>query len=186
MLVIVHNVVERIGREVVARAEIQKFTEREATQIIGLHDTVQLGIFFLQSHDGRTGEHNLQTGIAIVAHAQFVTPIGVLEHLVDEQHTSATLLKLACKVGNASALEIEIVQVDVEARTVRAKTLLGILQKESGFSYTTCTLDAYHAVIPIYLVHQIATDKSTADVLNQITMCTIKDFHFFALNLKVC
>jgi len=56
-----------------------------------------------------------------------VTPVGLLEHLVDKQHSPTPLLEFTGKVGYATSLEIEIVQVDVEARTVGAVLLLGVL-----------------------------------------------------------
>ena len=73
----------------------------------------------------------------------------MLEYLVNKQYSSTTLLEFAGKVSNATSLEVEIIQVDVEARTICTKPFFGILQEECGFSYTTRTLDAYQDVLLI-------------------------------------
>ena len=178
VLVIVDDVVERIGGEVVSCLQIEEFTEGESAQIIGLHNAVQLGVFLLQSHDGRTSEDNLQAWVSIVAKAQLATPVGVLKHLVNQQYSTSTSQELACKVGNTTTLEVEVIQIDIQARTIATEALLGILQQEGCLAHATRALDAYQAGIPIYLVHQIATDKGGTDVLYQVIVCAIKDFHF--------
>ena len=35
----------------------------------------------------------------------------------------------------------------------------GVLQQKCGFADATCSFDADHAVIPVNLVHQSATDR---------------------------
>ena len=114
VLVVVEYVVEGVSGEIVARLQIDELTERESTQVVGFDDAVEFGVFLLQAHDRRPCEDNLQARIAVVAQAELVTPVGLLEHLVDEQHSPTPLLEFTGKVGNAASLKIEVVQVDVE------------------------------------------------------------------------
>jgi hypothetical protein len=97
--------------------------------------------------------------------------------LVYQQHATALLAELASKIGNATPLEVEIVHVDVQALTVvRTELLFRILKEESGLPYSTRTLDAYHAMTPVYLIHQDATNRGI-DMLNQVTMRAKESFH---------
>ena len=74
-------------------------------------------------------------GIFVVAGAQFLTPIGLLEHLVNQQHPSAIAVELTGKVCYTSTLKVEIVHVDIQTLAVRyAITLTGILQQKRSFS----------------------------------------------------
>lgn len=59
-LMVGQNLVQCVGREVVAALLVQELTEGEATQIVNLGDAVQFGIFFFQSHHGRTAEDYFQ------------------------------------------------------------------------------------------------------------------------------
>jgi hypothetical protein len=72
--------------------------------------------------------------------------------------------------------EVQVVHVDIQARTVAPKFLFGILKQESGFAYTTCALDADKPVVPIYLVHQVSADRGIG-VLHQVAVRSIEGFH---------
>ena len=78
--------------------------------------------------------------------------------------------------------EIEIVHVNIQARTVRTVFLLGVLEQESRFSNTSCSLDANQPILPVNLIHQDTSDGSLY-VFHEILMCPVKSFHFFTYNL---
>ena len=161
----------------VARHEVDEFAEGESAQVIRLDNSVQFGVFVFQAHHAAAGEDNLQIRVLVVALTQFGTPVGLLEHLVDEQHATAFLAELAGKVGNAVPLEVEVVHVDVQAlAVVQTESLLGILQQESRLAHATGSLDAYHAVVPVDFVHQQATYRGI-DVFYQVAMRSKKSFH---------
>lgn len=44
VLVIVEYFVEGVGREIVARLQVDEFTERESAQVVGLYNAVELGV----------------------------------------------------------------------------------------------------------------------------------------------
>ena len=74
-------------------------------------------------------EDNLQIRILVVALAQFLRPVRLFEHLVNQQHTSSMAHKVARKVGDATSLEVEVVHVDVQTlAVVGVELLLGVLQ----------------------------------------------------------
>ena len=71
-----------------------------------------------------------------------MTPIGILEHLVDEQNPSSSIDEFSGEINQIGLCEIEVVHVDIQARTVCSELLFGILQEEGGFAYTSGALDA--------------------------------------------
>ena len=58
VLVIAQNFIECIRLETVASLQVDKLSEREASQIIAFHDSIELRIFFLQSHHAGTCEYD--------------------------------------------------------------------------------------------------------------------------------
>ena len=148
--------------------QVQELPKREPSEVIALDDSVQFRILLFQAHHAGSCENNLQTGVQIMTLPQLMTPVGFLEHLVDEQYLTAILIKRSCKVGNASSLEIEVVHVEIEAfAVVRVEMFLGILEQEGGFTHTTSSLDADHAVVPVYLVHE-KTANGRIDMLHKV------------------
>ena len=97
----------------------------------------------------------------------------MLEDLVDKENPTTMIAKLRDKLHQRMVAEVEVVHVHIEAGAVGAILLLGILQQESRLTYTPGSLDANHAVAPIYLIHQIPAHRGI-EVLHQIGMCTIK------------
>ena len=97
----------------------------------------------------------------------------MLEHLVDQQNFSTTFLEFIGKVYNAVSGEVEVVHVDEQAGAVVPEFFFGVLEKESGFSYATCSLDTNQAVAPVDLVHKIAANGGIG-VLNEVGVCAIE------------
>ena len=58
VLVIAQDFIECIWLETVASLQVDKLSEREASQIIAFHDSIELRIFFLQSHHAGTCEYD--------------------------------------------------------------------------------------------------------------------------------
>jgi hypothetical protein len=161
----------------IARHQVDELAEGEASQVVTLYNAVQLRVLVLQAHHTRTSENNLQIGIAVITETQLLGPFGLFENLVDKQYTTSVLAELSCKVGNAVSLKIEIVHVDIQTLAViDVKTLFGILKEESGLSDTTGTLDTNHAVTPVNLIHQDATNRCIY-MLNQVPVCPKKSLH---------
>ena len=134
-------------------------------------------LLILQAHHTRTGEHNLQVGVEVVALTEFTAPVRLFEHLVDQQYTTALQIELTCKFGNAVPLEEEVVHVDIQTLLVGyIKTLLGVLQQESGLANAARTFNTNHAVVPIDLIHQGATNRGIG-MLNEVSMRSKKCFH---------
>ena len=79
---IAQNLFQCVSTELHAGLQVQILTEREATQIIALHNVTQFQIFLFQSHYGRTGEYDFEVRETIVAHSQFSAPVRVFKHLV--------------------------------------------------------------------------------------------------------
>ena len=77
-------------------------------QVITLCNVTQFKIFLFESHDGRTGEDNLQARKTVVTHTQLSAPFGMFEHLVDQQYFSTTFLKFVGKVNNAVTREVKL------------------------------------------------------------------------------
>ena len=51
VLVVMQYLVERVRPEAVARHEVQILPEREPSQVVALHDTVEFRVLFLQPHN---------------------------------------------------------------------------------------------------------------------------------------
>jgi len=127
MLVVVDNLVKGVGPEVGAGSEIEIFAEGETAEIVELQDVLDGRIVGLQAHDAGACEDNLQVGIVVITFPKLHAPVGLLENLVQEQHLAALLDKLSCKIGDAMALKVEVVHVDIETLSVVfAKLLLGV------------------------------------------------------------
>ena len=176
-LLVEKELVERYPTEIAARAQVEVLPEREAPEVVALHDVAQLGVFPLQAHHARTGKDNLQLGVEVVAATQLTAPVELLEHLVDEQHPAALLVELASKVSDAAPLKVEVVHVDVKAAPVRrTEPLLDILQEERGLADAARTLDAYHAGAPVYLVHKDAAHRGIA-MFHKVFVRAVEIFH---------
>lgn len=174
VLMVAEDIVQFVWLEIVTRLQIDEFSERESSQIVTLYHAVQFRVLFLQSHYAGTGENNFQFWIEVIALSEFLAPVGLFENLIYEQCSAALLHEIACKICNASTLEIEIVHVYIQALTVgRTKVLFGILEEEGRLAYASCSLYAYHAVAPVYFVHQVTTDRSIG-VLNKVSMCAVE------------
>ena len=178
------NLVERVRLERKARLQVEIFAEREAAQVVAAHNAVKLGVFFLQAHDTAAGEDDAQLRQRLEAKAQLVTPVGLLEHLVDEQHAPASLAELARKLADGLALEVEVIHVDVQTLAVVCSVVLAsILQQERGLAHTAAPLDADEAVGPVYLVHQ-GPAHTLRGVLHEIGVSPEESFHVCILYYK--
>ena len=176
-LMVADDLIQVQWRKVGARLEVEIFPEGEAAEIVALHHAIEFWVLLFEAHDAGSGENDLQLGIFVVALAQLPAPVGLLEHLVDEQHLATLPYKLTGKVGDASPLKIEVVHVDIEASVVvAAEMLLGVLQQECRLSHATCALDANEAVVPVNLVHEDASDWGVG-VIHQIGMGAKEGFH---------
>ena len=170
-----------IGTEICTGHQINELTERESAEVVTVHNSVEDGILLLQTHDSRTCKYNLNLGILIVDKLQFITPIGILEYLVDEEDTTALSQELRYEFTQSVREKVEMVHVDIKAATVvGAEFFQGILKQECGFAYTSRALDSNQAAIPINLVHQLAPYRRI-NMLNEILMRTIKCLHCFYL-----
>lgn len=159
--------------------QVQILTEGETAQVITFRNVAQLQIFLFQAHHGRAGEYNLQIGKAVVAQAQLLAPVGVLEHLVYQQYLSAAALEFVSEVHQAVTGEVEVVHVDKEAGAVGTEFLFGILQQECGLAYASGAFDTDKTVVPVNLIHEVAANGGIC-MLYQISVCSVKCFH--ALN----
>ena len=64
--------------------------------------------------------------------------------------------------------------------------LLRILKQESGLAHATCALDAYQAVVPVYLLHKASTDWGIS-VFHQVGVSAEKSLHAVLLFFeRVC
>jgi hypothetical protein len=170
VLVVVEDLVERERFKLRARFEVKKLTEGESAEIIELQNVLYGGVVGLESHDARTCKDDLQLGVEVVASSELLAPVGLFEDLVEEEHPPALSDKLTRKVGNAVALEVEVVHVDIQAFTViLTELLLGVLEQEGRLSYASRTLDAYQPVIPVDVVHQ-PTAHRCVRMLDEIGM----------------
>lgn len=159
--------------------QVQILTERETAQVVTFRNVAQLQIFLFQAHHGRAGEYNLQIGKTVVAQAQLLAPVGVLEHLVYQQYLSAAALEFVSEVHQAVTGEVEVVHVDKEAGAVGTEFLFGILQQECGLAYASGAFDTDKTVVPVNLIHEVAANGGIC-MLYQISVCSVKCFH--ALN----
>ena len=86
-------------------------------------------------------------------------------------------VEVACEIGDTLSLEVEVVHVDIQALFVEyIEVFFGILQEECGLSDPTRTFDTDHAVVPVDLIHENATNWSI-DVLNEVSVRPEKSFH---------
>ena len=176
-LVVAQDFLQRVGREVAARLEVKEFAERESAQVVAVYEAVELGVLVLQAHHAGACEHDSQPRVLVVAAAQLLAPVGLLEHLVDEQHLAAQGAELAREVGQALALEVEIIHVDVQAfAAAHIKMFLGVLQQERRLSDAACALDANHRASPVDLVHELAV-HGQVDMVHQISVSPKECFH---------
>lgn len=172
LLVMGQDIVEGEGGEVTACLEIQELAEREAAQVIALHEPIEFRVFLFQAHHAGAGEDDAQAGILIVAAAQLLAPVGLFEHLVNEEYLSPALPELTGEVSQTSALEIEIVHINVQTLTrAYIKILLGILQEKGGLADATSAFDAYERLLPVYFIHEGAAHVQVR-VLNEIGVCS--------------
>ena len=172
-----NDVLKAIGREVVSGLEVQELTEREASQVIALDKAIELGVLLLEAHHRGTGEDDAQARVLIMATAQFLGPIGLLEHLVDEQHLTPTLSELAGEVRQAATLEVEVVHVDVQALVAAyIKILLSILKEERRLADTARALDTDEGLTPVNLIHQQTAHRQVG-VLYKIGVGSEECFH---------
>lgn len=170
MLVVVENLVKRDRLKFSARFEVEKFAERESAKIIELQDVSHGRVIGLEPHNARSREDNLQLWVEVIAAPKLLAPVGLLEDLVEEEHPPALFDKLTRKVGNAVALKVEVVHVDIQALTViLAELLFGVLEQEGCLSYAPRTLDAYQPVVPVDIIHQPTTHRCVR-MLDEIGM----------------
>ena len=117
----------------------------------------------------------------MIALAQLLAPVGQLKRLVEEQHRTALLHKFAGKVYDAAALEIKVVEVNIQALSQSAvEIFLRILQQERRAPHASRAADANQAVTPVYRVHQRPAHGSV-DVFKEERMCLVKWFHTFGI-----
>ena len=115
LFVILQNLLQSIGTEIVAALQVQELAEREASQVVHLYDAAQFGVFFFQSHHGRTGEHDFQSRKLFIAGTQVMTPFGIFKNLVYQQHFTSSFHKFSGKVHQCVFGEVEVVHVDKQA-----------------------------------------------------------------------
>ena len=176
-LVVAHDLVQGMWRKVSMGLEVEIFPKGEPTKVVAFHHAIELRILFFEPHDAGSGENDLQLGIFVVALAQLATPVGLLKHLVDEQHLTTLTDKFSGKVGDATPLEIEVVHVDIQTfMVVATEMLFGVLQQERRLSHTSCALNANEPVGPVNLVHKDASNRGIG-VVHQVGMCAKEGFH---------
>lgn len=173
LLMIAQDFLKRVWRKSMAALQVQEFTEGESSEVIYFGDAAKLGVLFFQTHDRRTGKDDTQLRKAVVADAQVVTPVGILEHLVNEKHLASFFDKPAGEIHQTVLGKIKVVHVDVQTGRVGAELFLGVLQQESCLAYTSRALDADQSVVPVDLVHQ-APANGGIGMLHQIAVCPVK------------
>ena len=177
VLVVGEYLLKRVCPEIVASHQVEKLAEGETTQVVTLHDAVQLWILLLQTHHARTCEDDFQVGVAVVASAQPLAPVLLLENLVNQKYSAPLTVELAGKLLNTFLLKIEVVHIHIEALLVASvEIVLRILKQECGLAHTAGALDADETVVPIDLIHQATPDRSMG-MLYQIGMCAEKGLH---------
>ena len=76
----------------------------------------------------RCGINYVQFFVAVIAFHKSLGPVGLLENLVDKQHSASVAHELAGKVNDSPALEVEVVHVDVETLLqLRVEVVAGVL-----------------------------------------------------------
>ena len=98
-LVVLEYIVERVRVKLNMRLKIQVLTQRETAQVVDLHHIAQVfALVALQIHHRRSRKHNVQGFVLVVADTYVVSPVRVLEHLIQEQGLATFLHKLGCKL----------------------------------------------------------------------------------------
>ena len=112
-----------------------------------------------------------------MATTEFSAPRRVLEDLVDEQHLASHKAEVARELGEALALEIEVVHVNIEATAAAYVEFLAcVLKEETGLADAARALDADEGTAPIDLVHKGATHGQVG-VLDEVGMCAKESLH---------
>ena len=92
---------------------------------------------------------------AVVALHKVVGVVGLLEHLIHDQHAPAVVYEVLCEIDEATSLKVEIVHAYVEALLqLRVKVGTRILKQEGRLTHTARAADAYHPVTPVYPLHK--------------------------------
>lgn len=155
-LMIADQLIVCIASEVSTSHEVDELTERETTQVIRGHDAIEHWVSILEAHHSTTCEDDLHLRILVVDKLQLLTPVRVLEDLIDQQRTSALLLESSDELTQRVSVEVEVVHVDVEtAMVVRTILLKCILEQESRLSHASAALDANKAIPPIDFINQL-------------------------------
>ena len=171
------DLLEGAGREVAACLEVEELAEGESSEVVAVDESAELGVLVLESHDAGAGEDDAQAGVLVVAAPQLGAPGGVLEHLVDEEHLAAHESELAREVGEALALEVEVVHVDVEAAAAaHVEVLAGVLQQEAGLADAARALDADEGASPVDLVHE-GSSHGEVGVLDEVGVGAKEGLH---------
>ena len=171
------DLLEGAGREVAAGLEVEELAEGESAQVVAVDEAVELGVLVLEAHDAGAGEDDAQAGVLVVAAPQLGAPGGVLEHLVDEEHLAAHEAELAREVGEALALEVEVVHVDVEAAAAaHVEVLAGVLEQEAGLADAAGALDADEGASPVDLVHE-GSSHGEVGVLDEVGVGAKEGLH---------
>ena len=139
--------------------QVQILTEGETAQVITFRNVAQLQIFLFQAHHGRAGEYNLQIGKAVVAQAQLLAPVGVLEHLVYQQYLPAAALEFVSEVHQAVTGEVEVVHVVKRLGAVGTDFSLAYCSEECGLAYASGAFDTDKTVVPVNLIHEVAGER---------------------------
>ena len=158
-LVVGEDLFEGVGAEGVVGQQVDELSEGEAAQVVRFHDAVKLGVLVLQAHHAAAREDDLQVRVEVIALTELVGPVWLFEHLVDEEYAPTVTVEFSCKVGDALALKIEVVHVDIQALLILyIEMILCVLQQKRRLADTARSLDADHTVGPVNLVHQRAAD----------------------------
>lgn len=167
-----------VSLEVGACHEIDILAERETTQVIGIDNAVEHRIGLFETHHRGSGKYDLDLRILVMDELQLVTPVRILENLVDEERTTTLLLEIGNKLPQRVSVEVEMIHVDVKTPViVRAVFFQGILKKECGLAYTTTALDADETATPVDFVDERTTYR-TVHVLHEVLVCSKESLHY--------
>ena len=108
-LMILYYLIERVRGKLVPRHQVQELTEREPPEVIRYHLAGQVRILLFQTHHRRAGENDLQVLEIIIAIPQLSRPVGILKHLVYQQHLSAFSPKLGGEINECAFRKIEMI-----------------------------------------------------------------------------
>ena len=160
-VVVGKNLFQGVGLEVVPRHKVEVLAEREPTQTIAFHYPIKFRILLLQPHDTGACEDNFQPRVVVVALAQLLAPVRLLEDLVNLECPASMAVEFASKVADSASLEVEVVHVDVKALAVASvEMLLCVLKEERSLANASGPLDANEPVVPVNLIHKGATNRS--------------------------